>query len=152
MATVESLHSLMIPMWEEPLLLPDTAVAEVIGFAYPEGSSQQPWHLGEISWRGLYLPVICLEHQIPDEAALGRSARIAILNSVTGNEAQPFTAILINGIPRLLNVSSDELELAANDADKGMPMGIMARVHIGQQYARIPDLDRIEAMSLQVSR
>ena len=151
MATVESLHSLLIPMWEEPLLLPDTAVAEVIGFAYPEGRSAQPWHLGDISWRGLTLPVICLEHQIPDEAAL-QSARIAVLNSATGNPRQPFMAILINGIPRLLHVSEDEVEMAASDADQEMPMGIMARVHIGQQYARIPDLESIEAMALQVSR
>jgi len=148
MATTDVLHSLLIPMWEEPLLVPDTAVAEVISFAFPEGEPKQSWHMGDINWRGLILPVICLEGKIPTDSELHRSARIAVLNTPSAESKQPFSAILISGIPRLTNVTEEDVELSPGDGD--LPIGIAARVHLGQQHARIPDLPCIEKMSSSV--
>lgn len=152
MATVtqESIHSLLVPMWRNPLLIPDTAVAEVIGFSVPETESAAPWHLGDIFWRGLRLPLLTIETELPSVEDIGRRARIGILNSASGNEDVPFMAILINGIPRLQNIRAEDLtEVEATEVKEARPRGIKAYAHFGDILVALPDMSEIESMSLE---
>jgi len=145
MATKHNIASLMIPMWGEPILIPNTAVAEVIGFVMPEGGDGGDF-IGLIKWRGLSVPVINLEPEAPPVDSIGRAARIAVFNSTTGNEEQPFVAVLVNGIPRLNNIREDDLRYTEEDEEE-LRAGIKARVFLGQEIVRLIDLPNIEKMA-----
>lgn len=145
-----TIHSLLVPMWTTPLLLPDTAMAEVVGFTVPESERNAPWHLGDIFWRGLRLPLITLEAAMPTVEEIGKRARIGILNSATGNEDIPFMAILINGIPRLQNVGPDDLSPAENASEMAEPpRGIAGYARLSETVVALPDMKELEAMSLE---
>ena len=60
--TPEQIASLLIPMIGKPLLVPNVAVAEIVGWEQPEKAEGSPdWLLGEVEWRGVTLPVVSLE-------------------------------------------------------------------------------------------
>ncbi len=142
--TTQNIASLMIPMWGEPILIPNTAVAEVIGFVMPEGGDGGDF-IGTIKWRGLNIPVLNLEPDAPPVDAIGRAARIAVFNSTSGNQDQPFVAVLVNGIPRLNNIREDDLKYTEEDVE--LTSGIQARVLLGQEIVRLIDLPKIEEMA-----
>ncbi len=144
MATPDNIPSLMIPMWGEPLLVSNTAVAEVIGFVDPEGDADGAY-LGTIYWRGLHVPVVNLEAEMPAVDALSRSARIAIFNTVSGNKKFPFVAVLVNGIPRLSHITEADLHYASDEPEELLP-GFQARVMLGQEVARIVEIKALEKM------
>ena len=147
MATTQNIASLMIPMWGEPILIPNTAVAEVIGFVMPEGGDGKDF-IGFIKWRGLSIPVINLEPEAPPVDDIGRAARIAVFNSVSSNESLPFIAVLVNGIPRLNNIREDDLKYT--DDDQKVADGIQARVLLGQEVVRLVDLAKLEKMANKI--
>lgn len=144
MATPDNIPSLMIPMWGEPLLVPNTAVAEVIGFVDPEGDAKDAY-MGTIYWRGLHVPVVNLEEEMPSVDVLSRSARIAIFNTVSGNKKYPFVAVLVNGIPRLSHITEADLRYASEEPEELLP-GFQARVMLGQEVARVVELKALEKM------
>ncbi len=146
MAASENIPSLMIPMWGEPLLLPNTSVAEVIGFVMPQNGDGGDF-LGQIKWRGQDVPVLNLEADAPPIDSIGRAARIAVFNSASGKTKQPFVAVLVNGIPRLNNIRPDNLRYATDDADENLPNGIQARVMLGQEVMRLVDLAVLEQLA-----
>jgi chemosensory pili system protein ChpC len=146
MATTQNIASLMIPMWGEPILIPNTAVAEVIGFVMPEGGDGKDF-IGFIKWRGLSVPVINLEPDAPPVDDIGRAARIAVFNSATGNQKMSFIAVLVNGIPRLNNIREDDLKYTEDD--ETMTDGIKARVLLGQEVVRLIDLPKLEKMAIK---
>ena len=149
METTQNIASLMIPMWGEPILIPNTAVAEVIGFVMPEGGDGKDF-IGFIKWRGLSIPVINLEPDAPPVDDIGRAARIAVLNTATGNESMSFIAVLVNGIPRINNIREDDLKYTEDD--EKVSDGIQARVLLGQEVVRLVDLIKLEEMAKKFSK
>lgn len=58
----EVLTALLIPLADRQLLLPNTAVAELIAYRSPITSDGMPdWFLGQIAWRDLSLPLLSFE-------------------------------------------------------------------------------------------
>ena len=52
-------HCLTIPLSDETALLPNSAIAEVIGFKNPAPIDDAPeWFLGYIDWREKRVPII----------------------------------------------------------------------------------------------
>ena len=146
MATTQNIASLMIPMWGEPILIPNTAVAEVIGFVMPEGGDGKDF-IGFIKWRGLNIPVLNLEPDAPPVDDIGRAARIAVFNSATGNNKMSFIAVLVNGIPRLNNIRENDLKYTEDD--EKVTDGIQARVFLGQEVVRLIDFQKLEKMAVK---
>jgi len=143
MATPDNIPSLMIPMWGEPLLVPNTAVAEVIGFIEPEGEAEGAY-LGTIYWRGLHVPMLNLEEEMPSEEVLSRSARIAIFNTILGDKKRPFVALLVNGIPRLSHITEADIRYASEDDEEELAAGFQAIVMLGQEIARLVEITALE--------
>lgn len=143
MATQDNIPSLLIPMWEESLLVPNTAVAEVIGYVEPENAVDDQY-LGVIYWRGLHVQVLNLEQSLPDKGILDMSARIAIFNTVSGNKKNPFIGVLVNGIPRLSHISEGDLRYSPDEDD--LAEGIQAKVILGQETVRMIDMAKLEKM------
>lgn len=128
------------------LLLPNASVAEVISYSEPERVDGAPdWLLGAARWRGWRLPVVSFPHLVgwPAEGAqLG--AKVAVLKALGGNPRLPYIAVVSQGFPRLVSVGRERL--AVVEDMKQQPLGVQARVQLGEDVAVIPDLLTVELL------
>lgn len=146
--TLNEIATLLIPVNDKHLVLPNVTVAEIIPWQHPEPLDEVPnWLLGHIDWRQLSVPLVSFE-AINDEpfAAPAQGRRIAILNGVTGDRRLPFCGIATSGMPRLLRVLADEV---ADDQDTSAGPAECYRVMVSGERASIPDVGYIESKLLQ---
>ncbi|MGL6290240.1 MAG: chemotaxis protein CheW [Silanimonas sp.] len=128
------------------LLLPNANVAEVISYSEPERVEGSPdWLLGVARWRGWRLPVLSFPQLVgwpSDAVQLG--AKVAVLKALGGNPRLPYFAVVSTGFPRLVSVARDRL-LPIEDM-REHPLGVQARVQLGEDIAVIPDLMTVELL------
>jgi chemosensory pili system protein ChpC len=140
------IRGVMITVTEGRVLLPNATVSEVITFALPEPVPNAPdWLLGRIRWRGWRLPLVSfarLAGYATQEGELG--AKVVVLKALGGNPKLPYFAMLTQGFPRLVTVSSDSLMVNA-DGDDFAP-GVLTPVILRDDAAVIPDLAQIEML------
>ena len=140
------IRGVMIAVGGGRLLLPNANVAEVISYSEPERVENAPdWLLGVARWRGWRLPVLSFPQLVgwPSEAAqLG--AKVAVLKALGGNPRLPYFAVVSLGFPRLVSVSRERL-LPVEDM-REHPLGVQARVQLGEDIAIIPDLMTVELL------
>ena len=138
--SVSSLTALLMPLHDRNLLLPNVAMAELVPYQTPERRDAMPdWLLGYIGWRNLTLPLLSFEVASGSRAEIGRNARIAVLNAIGDRPGTPFLALLLQGIPRALKVDADLPAATSTLA----PLELAA-VRIGDELAKIPDLEGLE--------
>ena len=134
-----SLTGLLLPLSDRSLVLPNVAVAELIGYRpcmqVLEGFD---WHLGWIDWRNQRLPLISFEAACGGSTQVGERARIVVLNSL-GDSRLRFMALLVQGIPRSMKVD-DHLQRASAEL---APLELDA-VQLGEAVVKIPDLIGLE--------
>ncbi|HEV8693079.1 MAG TPA: chemotaxis protein CheW [Lysobacter sp.] len=127
------------------LLLPNATIAEVMSFAPPSPIEGAPeWLLGRIRWRGWELPLIAFSRLAgisTEQGGLG--SKVVVLKALGGNAKEPYFAVLTQGFPRLVTVSSDRL---IHEPDSELPQGVHARVWLNEDEAFIPDLEIIETL------
>ncbi len=140
------LATLLIPVENKNLVLPNVSVAEIIDYRKIIKDEGLPdWHIGTLDWRTKSLPMVSFEvvngepHAGDDEMR----AKIVIVNGVTSNEELPFWGFVSAGSPRLMRLMDDE-DIKQSDEVCG-PAEQMAITISGEQ-AHIPDLDYIEGM------
>lgn len=140
------IRGVMIAVGGGRLLLPNANVAEVISYSEPERVEDAPeWLLGVARWRGWRLPVLSFPQLVgwPSETAqLG--AKVAVLKALGGNPRLPYFAVVSLGFPRLVSVSRDRL-LPVEEM-REHPLGVQARVQLGEDIAVIPDLMTVELL------
>ncbi len=142
----EEIYSLIVPMLERDLLVPNVSVAELV----PMGKIDQPqekhpeWFIGALDWRGERVPLLSFEQANgEDQNSLTPQARVAILNTLSDNPQMPFIGIVVQGIPRLSHIKSEELNQVDTD-DLGK--ATLARVNYHNMHLDIPDLDYLESL------
>lgn len=141
--SVTSLTCLAIPLADRTLLLPNVVVAELIPYRAPQTSSGMPaWFLGQINWRDLRLPLLSFEAASDGQAQIGGNARVAVINAAGGREKVKFLALLVQGIPRSVKVTSDLSK--ATDAPLA-PLELDA-VQMVDGVGKIPDLIALEQL------
>lgn len=140
------IRGVMIAVGGGRLLLPNANVAEVISYSEPERVDDAPeWLLGVARWRGWRLPVLSFPQLVgwPGEPVqLG--AKMAVLKALGGNPRLPYFAVVSLGFPRLVSVARDRL-LSVEDM-REHPLGVQARVQLGEDIAVIPDLMTVELL------
>ena len=137
----DEVASLLIPMVGRPMLLPNVAVAEIVSWVEPEKQDGAPeWFLGNVSWRGVDVPLVSLELMNDtdvDEAYSGD--RIAVLNGVGGTKRE-FYAVSVQGLPRLIRVFGEEVSGEEKLSEPAYDMNVL----VSGERAMIPDLDYVE--------
>lgn len=139
------IHSQLIAMQRLNLLLPNTAIAEIVRYATPQAVGNAPeWLLGTMLWRGLRIPVVSFERASGEVAAEpGSGARLAVLNGVHNGAALQFYAVVIRNNPRLLKVLRDDIRKeSGGDHDKLQ----LQQVTVNNITAIIPDLAALEQL------
>jgi chemosensory pili system protein ChpC len=139
------IRGVLIAVARARLLLPNATIAEVLSFAPPSPIEGAPeWLLGRIRWRGWELPLIAFSRMAdiaPEAGGLG--SKVVVLKALGGDAKAPYFAILTQGFPRLVTVSTDRL---LHEPDEHLPRGVHARVWLNEDEAYIPDLEAIEAL------
>ncbi|QKZ07234.1 MULTISPECIES: chemotaxis protein CheW [Pseudomonas] len=136
-----TLTALLLPLADRTLVVPNVAVAELIGYQYGQPAPDRPaWHLGHITWRNQLLPLVSFEAACGAQAVVSEQARIVVLNAV-GESPLRFIGLLIQGVPRSCRLDS---QLSYIDVPLA-PLEIAA-VQVGEQVARVPDLVGLERL------
>ncbi len=141
---------LLMPFYGFSVLMPNTAVAEVIAYEAPRGIEQAPsWLKGFISWRGKSVPVLSMEKILGmNEGSVSNQARLIIFNALGEGNSIPFMAMVAQGIPRLLALKDENLHHVPGE-HKQEP-GVYARLLVDGNQVVVPDLERLEKMLIQI--
>lgn len=137
--------SLLVPVQNKSLLVPNVVVAEVVSLPQLEKvDGMPPWALGYLNWRGEQIPVLSFE--IANSQVHGRdsdNARLAVMNATSGQSRFKFFAVLVQGIPRMVKLTEMEVredkQAATGDAEQ---MAVITQ--LGK--AVIPNLDYLEGL------
>ncbi len=158
--TSEALPCLLLPLQEKNILLPSSAIAEIIPYEKPKTISDIPkWLVGILNWRGINIPLVLLEKiesPLAWNAGSGeamedptRKFHIAILNRVykiqsDKNNQYPFFSIVLKNVPKLYRVSNEGVKMITqySAADSRFIM----EVKVQNDYAFIPDLQSLWKM------
>lgn len=109
------IRSVLIPITERRVLLPNATVAEVITFANPDPVADSPdWLRGRVVWRGWRVPVFSLSILAGwTERESEAGAKIAVMKALGGHKELPYIAMVTQGFPRLVTIDADGLEIVA---------------------------------------
>ena len=140
----KSVRCMLLPLTTLNLLVPNSAVAEIIGYSTPRQlSDTSDWFSGVVLWRGVYIPVVAVEQLCELNAAqTGPRARIAIIYNPEKDPELPYLGIHMQDIPRAYLAEADSME---SGDDEGLNDYLLARVDDEQLGRVIPDLDKIIA-------
>lgn len=144
------LATLLIPMNDKQLVLPNVTVAEVIPFVEPESVDNSPsWFLGTFPWRNQQIPIVSFE-ALNGEPFISQSSRrrIAVLNGLVDSQRLPFCAMITEGMPRLMRVMPDEVAVDEEASEPG-PCEI-GKVLVSGERAVIPNVDYLQQQLLSI--
>ncbi|MCG7908748.1 MAG: chemotaxis protein CheW [Candidatus Thiodiazotropha taylori] len=151
-AVVKEVRSVLIPLHERQILLPNATVAEVMGYQQPEyaGDELPEWFLGHLAWRGVMIPVVSYEGLLGEPVVEpGYRGRILILNALGDHERISHIGMAVHAIPSLVRVSADNVVPVNPQQDEPQPL-IRQHVELDMSPAVIPDMDEIERQVLSV--
>ena len=139
-----SVRCMLLPLTSLNLLIPNSAVAEIIGYSTPRAlPDSSDWFAGVVLWRGVYVPVVAVEQMCGQGiAGVGPRARIAIIYNPDNDAELPYLGIHMQDIPRAYLAEADSM-VAGND--EGLGPYLITRVDDEQLNRVIPDIDRIIA-------
>ncbi|HDZ56860.1 MAG TPA: chemotaxis protein CheW [Pseudomonas xinjiangensis] len=112
---LESLNGLIVPLAGQPLLLPNVAVAELVGYRLSQPATQGPdWFLGWATWRDQKVPLIDPERLLGQTPTLSATIqpRTLVLNALGGRPGLNFIGLRVWSIPRSRKVIRGEIEPA----------------------------------------
>ncbi len=137
---VAEIRTIMAPLTNSYVVLPNSAVAEVLAYTVPEPFKASPiWLLGEIAWHGWQVPVISYEQLIDENAGhISTSrARILIIKTLGESTQVNYIGLVIQGLPKLKKVTAESL---IEKQTEGLADTLFSEVLIESQVALIPDL------------
>jgi chemosensory pili system protein ChpC len=141
----KEIRSVLIPLGDRQLLLPNAVVAEVMGYQEPDPVADTPdWYLGNILWRGIMVPVVSFEAMKGGGVVTpGHRGRITIMNALNNHPRLSHFGLVVQAIPSLVRVSIDNVLPVADAEDAGDPL-IRQVVELDMSPVYIPNLDQVE--------
>lgn len=140
------LACVLIPLPERPLLLPSVCIAEILPWRHLAPVPGGPdWAAGTLDWRGERLPVLRVERLAGSDMSPVPGRSLVVLNRSRADAPLPFYAVAAAGLPRLVQMTEDDL----GDAAPAAPAGGLA-VQLGAEPVWIADLRLLEARAAEL--
>jgi chemosensory pili system protein ChpC len=135
---------LMVSLSDRKLLLPITAVAEVINTAsQPEAGDKTSALYGWINWRDQRIPMLSVEAAMgAPRPALHAENRIAVLNAIGQASDLGYYGVLLQGLPTPVQVNPESLR----ETDGGKQPLALCQVSVGGDEVLLPDFAQIEVL------
>jgi len=144
----EDIYCLIVPMLQQPMLIPNQALAEIVPYidSEPPPEGHESWHIGYLHWRGMLLPVVSYEDIYTDNKTKShdRVKMVAILHTQLGLKNMPYFGIAVQGIPRLAPVSRDSVAHQDESEIEHLHESILAKVTYRERELLLPDVKHIE--------
>lgn len=143
--TANGLRGIAIPLQRETLLLPNTAVADIVGDRELERQEGAPdWVAGVTDWQRRRLVVVQFERLLGQIGkAVSQRRRIVVCYTLDEQARDPFIGIMSMSIPRLVRIEEEQLQgEAMSPALADAP--VLAALRFAGQHALIPDLAGLE--------
>ncbi len=145
-ATTGKLDVCLLPLWQKKLLLPASAVLDVIPASAMKSSKKGKKNgvIGHVKWEDQQVPVVVFE-MLNGDASPSDPQKLAIIFGIGLNEKLPQYAIALQSEPVMVKVKIAELE----DLEKAA-VGAMEylQVRYKDSLVIIPDLDVVETKIL----
>jgi len=141
----EEVSCVILPLRNAQLVVPAACIAEVLPWRNPTPLPDgPPWCAGTLNWHGAIVPVLVLEALgAESEAAAPMQGRcLAVVNRTGAEAAWSFYALVVHGIPRLVQVAQVDL----SGESEPQASGELLRVQVGTELLVIPDLAGLERM------
>ncbi len=112
----EQIRCVLLKINENVLMLPNSALVEIVPVRNIINVANKPrWMLGYLDWRGNSVPLVAFETmdgvRMPSLANL--DVRAAVVYAIGDDKKIPFMAFLVQGVPQVVNVTADEIEVDA---------------------------------------
>lgn len=135
---------LIAPLTDRKLLLPITAVAEVVNtFSAPEAAGDQGSLYGWLNWRDQRIPLVSFEAAAGGKKQPVQSgSRMAVLNAIGDAGGLGYYGILLQGLPNPVQVNGESLR----ETTKGDQQMILSEAQLGEEALAIPDLLALETL------
>ena len=136
----KEIRTILAPLIDGYVMLPNSAVGEILNFTSPEPFKHgPPWLLGEIAWRGWQVPVINYERLLKDNGvtSITSKTRVLIVKTLGESTQVNYIGLVIQGLPRLKKVSASTLIEQESDE---LPDTVFSKVTIDDLQAVIPEL------------
>ncbi|MDM3872059.1 chemotaxis protein CheW [Porticoccus sp. W117] len=136
--------SLLIPITGTTLLLPVSAVSEVMDDIQLQTADDLPaWLYGTGAWREHQLQVICYEALVgAEKPAITEQSRLAVLKAADENSEFEYYGIVTQGYPRSARVTpTSDFRAQGNEPDEN---GVLMYATLDDQAVIMPDLAEIE--------
>ena len=151
-SNAESIRCMLFPLSSISLLIPNSAVAEIIGYSTPMTlPDSSEWFPGVVLWRGVYVPVVRVDEMCAlAPADISPRSRIAIIYNPEKDVDLPYLGIQIQDIPRAYLAEAAKLE---SGSDEGLSPYLLSSIDEDQFARFVPDLDKIIAdLKLEFTR
>lgn len=138
----QSIRCMLLPYSAELLLVPSSAVSEIIGYTQPtKADSNRDWFLGLTSWRGLTVPVVSLESMCQVKADVEReTSRMVIISNPNDDSELPYAGFHIYGTPRTYMAVEDELPQGESE---NLCKYMIAKIQMNEETWLVPNLEVI---------
>ncbi len=136
----KEIRTFIAPLIDGFMMLPNSAVAEVLSFTSPEPFKQAPaWLLGELAWHGWQVPIICFEQLVDkkDHSTVTSKTRILIIKTLGESTQVNYIGLVIQGLPKLKKVTASSL---LEKQTENLPEILFSKVSIDDLEAVIPEL------------
>lgn len=148
MADQKVIKSLMLPMKTSSIIVPNTAIAEIVSVEHVLPVNDAPiWMLGYLNWRRRSVPLLsfdAVQHGEPD--FLTSRSKIAVLYSLSQDSTFPYMAILMQRAPKVISITEENIKLAGSDHNSGNIKLVLQNVVVNDEITGdILDLKALEA-------
>ncbi len=139
---LQEVQCVVIPLQDARLLLPNECVAEILPWRRIKPlQGLPPWCMGILGWRGETIPVVryeLLNEHVDAKSAQGRC--IVVMNRSKLAMGPSFYAFAAEGLPRLLQLTSDDVE----QSEPLVGPVDTAALKLGTELVQIPNLELVE--------
>ena len=142
---IEEINCLFVPLSEGALLVPMSAVAEVIQTVEVSTQENAPvWFNGWLEWRQKRVPLISFE-ALRNETRQGisSSSSALVMNTLSPEKGLSYYAIQAQDFSHLMRIAEDD-PLQQVDGQGDIPHVLM-HVELDGQIMQIPDLESLES-------
>ncbi len=147
--SANEINSFLLPLANGDLVIPDQSVSELLPFMNVDtrpAEGKPTWFVGLLNWRGQKIPLLSLEAMSgPVDLSEIRRSRIAVITTLNQNARMAHVALLVTGIPRLMQVTPDNCTLTSDTPDS---IGVKAVASLEGKEVMIPDLEVLESKAL----
>jgi chemosensory pili system protein ChpC len=147
----EVIRSVLIPLTEDALLLPHSALIEII----PERDIRQldgspEWVVGEIEWNNETMPLLSIETATGSEKhQQSKRSRLIVLAFLTKNNRYNYLAIRATGVPKLVQLVPDALEAKESHGIGSKFVNFYGTLN--NQSVILPNMAELEANILSIN-